>query len=178
MKHVKLGLSGIVTVSSLTVENQVTYEGAHAVLNAMAFTSDSPKVTNVMFLKDFVMPVGITDERLLTWAHVERFIAPEAYVGSYHLPSDINPDMRVYVSTEDTVEMTTIATIPAERAISDPTFNAAVLVMSGNEQSTTSTGGPLPVLTGSEKLFAIVQFPPITKDPMNPFVLVWYTRIE
>jgi hypothetical protein len=170
-------VSGHLSVGGIQVHNQVTLEGAKAVLTGLSAVS-STRVTNLMLLNSFAMPEGKVAKDL-TFADVKNYIAPGAFVGAN---TTINPDgskdMRVYISTDSVAEMTTIGTIPADKGNDNPTFNAAILVMNGdiNQSASKNTVGYTP--TGSEKLFAIAQFEAQTKDTINPYVLMWYTIIE
>lgn len=157
-----------------TYLNQVTYDGAKKLLTCMMDQGVS-KITNIIFLNDFVMPDGFTEETL-TFSEIEPYIALQAFVGNNKL---INPDrtrdFRAYISAEPPYELTMIGYIPTDRANIAPTFNAACLIMGGDEQQSATSAGSAQKYapTGSETLFSIVQFDPITKDPLTPFVIVW-----
>lgn len=164
-------------VPNLLFDNQVTDDGVKALLNALAATQ-SIKVTNIMLLNNFVLPAGKT-AKTVTFADVQSFIGVQSTVGNNKF---INPDntmdMRVYVSLEEPFEMTCIATIPADKGNIDPTYNAAILVLQGDENQSVSKGTEAYNSVGTEVLFSLAQFDPQTKDNINPFALVWYITVQ
>lgn len=137
----------------------------------------SNKVTNILLLNNFSLPVG-KQLKDLTFEDVKSFIAYQSFVGnSGVINEDGSQDMRVYLSTNGVYEMTMIATIPEEKGVGS-NYNAAILLMGGNEQESVSLGSDIYVPTGSEVLFSISTFDVLIKSEENPFSLVWYLRLS
>ena len=159
-------LKGMVKVAGKTYHNQITNEGFISVIKSLAGTKlTSNKITNMVLLNEFVMPEGKTD-KTLTFEDIKDYIAYQGFTGNGSV------DVQTFTSTEEPFKLSLISTIPADRANSNPNFNAAALIMNGDPQMTSSNSSYY-ISTGNEIVFSIVHFQ-VTKGSEDEFVVIWY----
>lgn len=170
-------ISGTLEIGDEVIENQVTKEGIKSIMGSLADNSIC-KITNMMLLNGFVVPAG-KSLKDLTFNDVKNYIAYEGFVGNNNKRNeDLTIDMRVYISDTEPFELTSISTIPADKSNSYPFFNAAVLVVDGDENQSTSQSSGVYQETGNEKLFSVCVFNNREKTSTEPFSLVWYIKIQ
>ena len=129
--------TGIVHIKGKHYHNQVTDSGIKKILTSLS-TIQPLKITNILLLKDFAIPVGKTAKQI-TFADVQSHIAKQSFVGNNGVVNaDESRDFRSYISAEPPYELTIIGTIPEDRAIGE-VYNAACLIVNGDDTLSTST---------------------------------------
>lgn len=171
-------IGGYVRVGRAGVDNQVTNDGMKTLLNALADVK-SAKITNMFLMNNFIVPEGKSDLKGITFDDIKPYLAYQGFTGNNKQENpDGSRDMRVYISNDAPFEMTSISTIPADKANQNPTFNAAALIMSGDEMQSSSLSSGNYQPTGNEVVFSIALFDEQTKDNMDTFTVIWYIKIE
>lgn len=174
----KFNISGYVRAGKVGVDNQVTNDGVKSLLNGMADVK-STKITNMFLLNNFIVPTGKSDLKDITFEDIKPYIAYQGFVGNNkQMNADGSRDMRVYTSNDAPFELTAISTIPADKANQNPAFNAAALVMAGDEMQSSSSSSGNYQPTGNEVVFSIALFDEQSKDNMDTFTVIWYIRVE
>ncbi len=176
---VRYGASESEALNRAVISNQVVNEGVKSILAAFADVK-SCKITNMFLLTGFQMPEGVSDIKELKFSDIKDFIALQAFTGNNQVRNaDGSMDMRVYTSNEPPYEMTSISTIPANRANTENVFNACALVLGGDEHQSSTTAEGQYIPTGNESLFSIALFPnEVVKNNTDNFVVLWYIRVE